>query len=87
MVRQHYAESLVGRRLLLQPAGASEATISWTVLRYSSATNCLYVQSEGGVSEYLGWKDVREALEASLLRVVGEPIDESKVDTLPQPRP
>ena len=73
MVRQYYAESLVGRRLLLQSLGASEATISWTVLRYSPATNCLYVQSEGGVSEYLGWKDVREALEASLLRVVGEP--------------
>ena len=74
MVTQHYAESLVGRRLLLQPPGASEGTISWMVLRYSPATNCLTVQSEGGVSDYLGWKDVREALEASLLRVVGEPL-------------
>ena len=72
MVRQRYAESLVGRQLFLEVPGASGGTISWTVLRYKPATNCLYVQSEGGVREYLGWKDVREALDASLLRVVGE---------------
>ena len=72
MVPQHYAASLVGRQLLLDVPGASAGTISWTVLRYSPATNCFYVQSEGGVSEYLGWKDVRAALDASLLRVVGE---------------
>ena len=73
MIRQRYAESLVGRRLLLVTPGSSSGTVSWTVLRYSPATNCFTVRSEGGVSDYLGWKDVREALEASLLRVEGEP--------------
>ena len=72
MVTQFYAASLVGRRLQLETPGASAGTISWVVERYSSATNCLTVRSEGGVTEYLGWKDVKEALTASLLRVVGE---------------
>ena len=72
MIRQRYAESLVGRRLQLEAPGAFEGTISWMVERYSPATNCLTVRSEGGVTDYLGWKDVKEALDASLLRVVRE---------------
>ena len=72
MGNQAYAHSLVGRRLVLNPPGRLAGTIWWHVLRYSLATNCLTVRSEGGVKDYLGWKEVKAALDASLLQVVGE---------------